>query len=83
MVAVFELECGICVGSGMLCKLACSSKNKYVGLARIVYKRCIFSIFGREIAKYTVIYGVYVRFWSALQIWPPLMVSCPRSTGRV
>jgi len=30
----------------------------YVGLARTIYIRCIYGIFGREITKYTVIYGV-------------------------
>jgi hypothetical protein len=34
-------------------------------LARTIYIRCIYSIFGREITKYTVIYGVYIRFWLA------------------
>jgi len=29
------------------------------GLARTIYIRFIYGIFGREIAKYTVIYGVY------------------------
>ena len=35
----------------------------YVGLARTIYIRYIYGIFGREIIKYTVIYGVYIRFW--------------------
>jgi hypothetical protein len=29
-----------------------------VGQARTIYIRCIYGIFGREITKYTVIYGV-------------------------
>jgi hypothetical protein len=29
--------------------------------------RCIYGIFGREITKYTVIYGAYIRFWPTLQ----------------
>ena len=33
----------------------------HVGLARTIYIRCIYGIFGREIIKYTVIYGVYIR----------------------
>ena len=37
-----------------------------VGLARTIYIRCIYGIFGREIIKYTVIYGVYIRFWPTL-----------------
>jgi len=31
-------------------------------LARTIYIRCIHGIFGREITKHTVIYGVYIRF---------------------
>jgi len=37
------------------------------GLARTIYIRCIYGIFGREITKYTVIYGVYIRFWPTLR----------------
>jgi len=40
----------------------------YVGLARTIYIRCIYGIFGREITKFTVIYGVYIRFWPTLCI---------------
>jgi hypothetical protein len=40
----------------------------YVGLARTIYVRCIYGIFGREITKYTVIYGVYIRFWPTLLV---------------
>jgi hypothetical protein len=29
-----------------------------------MYIRCIYCIFGRDIIRYTVIYGVNVRFWS-------------------
>jgi len=39
-----------------------------IGLARTIYIRCIYGIFGREITKYTVIYGVYVRFWPTLKM---------------
>ena len=35
-------------------------------MARTIYIRCIYGIFGREITKYTVIYGVYIRFWPTL-----------------
>jgi hypothetical protein len=31
-----------------------------VGLARTIYIRCIYGILGREIIKYTVIYGIYI-----------------------
>ena len=40
----------------------------YLGLARTIYIRCIYAIFGGEITKYTVIYGVYIRFWPTLRI---------------
>jgi len=31
-----------------------------LGLARTIYVRCIYVIFGKEITKYTAIYGVYI-----------------------
>jgi len=31
-----------------------------------MYIRCIYGILGREITNYTVIYGVYIRFWPTL-----------------
>jgi len=40
----------------------------YVGLARAPYIRCTNGIFGREITKYTVIYG------ACTQLWPTLLV---------
>jgi len=40
----------------------------YLGLARTINIRCIYGTFGREITKYTVIYGVYIRFWPTLPI---------------
>ena len=49
-------------------------KCAYAGLARAVYTRCIYSIFGREVTKNAVIYGVYMRFWPTL---------CTRSSGQV
>jgi hypothetical protein len=39
-----------------------------VGLAKIIYTRCIYGDIGREITKYTVIYGVYIRFWPTLRM---------------
>jgi len=35
----------------------------FLGLARTIYIRCVYRIFGREITIYTVIYGEYKRFW--------------------
>ena len=37
-------------------------------MARTIYIRCKYGIFGREITKYTVIYGVYIRFWPTVNI---------------
>jgi hypothetical protein len=66
----------------------------YIGLARTINIRCIYGIFGREIAKCTVIYGVYIQFWPTLHIygvcircmykfWPmPLSVMYVYSSGQ-
>jgi len=43
-------------------------QRKWVGLARSIYKRCIYGICGRENTKYTVIYGVYIGFWPTLEM---------------
>jgi hypothetical protein len=37
-----------------------------IGLARTIYIRCVYGTFGREFTIYTVIYGVYIRFWPTL-----------------
>jgi len=37
-----------------------------LGLARTIYIRCINGSLGREITRYTVKNGVYVRFWPSL-----------------
>ena len=42
--------------------------NILIGLAKTIHIQCIYSNFGREITKYTVIYGVYIRFWPTLHI---------------
>ena len=47
-----------------------------VGLARTMYIRLIYGIFGREITKFTVIYGVYIQFW-------PTLLMCNYSTRAV
>ena len=41
----------------------------FVGLARTIYIRCAYGIFGREITVYTVIYGAYIWFWPTVGIW--------------
>ena len=48
-------------------------------MARTIYKRCIYGIFGREITKYTVIYGVFIQCWPTVRVhgvivrfWPTL-----------
>ena len=40
--------------------------DSFLGLARTIYIRCVYGIFGREIIKYTVMYGAYTRFWPTL-----------------
>jgi hypothetical protein len=42
--------------------------GKCVELARTIYIRYIHGKFGRKITKYTVIYGVYIRFWPTLEL---------------
>jgi hypothetical protein len=55
----------IVLHKGIGCKL---QPNTYAGLARNIYIRCTYGILGREITKYTVIYGVYIRFWPTQHI---------------
>ena len=43
----------------MLCHVSC------IGLARTIYI-CVYGVFGREITKYKVIYGVDIQFWLTL-----------------
>ena len=67
------------------------SVRSYVGLARTIYIRCIYSVFGREITNYTVIYSAYIRFWPTLcmygvcsQLWPTLFTYgvCIHASGQ-
>ena len=37
-----------------------------IGLARTIYIRCTYGIFGLEITKYEVYIYVYIRFWPTL-----------------
>jgi len=50
-----------------------------VGLARTIYIRCTYGIFGLEITKYTVYIYVYIRFWPTLH-WShektPALLQC-------
>ena len=36
------------------------TQSGYIGLARAIHIRCTYGIFGKEVARYTVIYGVYI-----------------------
>jgi len=38
-----------------------------IALARIIYIRCVYGNFGREITKYTVIFGACIPFWPILR----------------
>jgi len=42
--------------------------NRYIWLARTIYIRCTYGIFGLEITKYTVYIYTYIRFWPTLEI---------------
>jgi len=42
--------------------------GKCVELARIIYIRCVYGNFCREIAKCTVIYGVYIQLFPTLHV---------------
>jgi hypothetical protein len=39
-----------------------------IGLARTIYIRCVYGMFGRENTQYMVIYGVYIRSWPTLNM---------------
>jgi len=43
--------------------------QSYIGLARTIYIRCTYGIFGLEITKYTVYIYEYTRFWPTLVIY--------------
>ena len=36
-------------------------------MAKTIYIRCIYGIFGKEIIKYLVINGAYIGFWPTLE----------------
>ena len=71
-VCVFPCQSLRALHAPYVCNLTALSTHKctsiYLGLARTLYIRLIYGIFGREITKYTVIYGVYIRFWPTLHI---------------
>ena len=49
-------------------KQPCATEVTCVGLAKTIYIQCMYGNFGREITKFTVIYGVYIRFWPTLHV---------------
>jgi len=60
----------------LLCDLCTTGTIAWLGLARTMWGwtiniRCIYGVFGREITRHTVIYGVYIRFWPTLQVTSP------------
>jgi hypothetical protein len=59
------------IPSQQLQLLACACYAKFVWLARTIYIRCMYGIFGLEFTKYTVYVYVYIRFWPTLQICKP------------
>jgi len=67
----------LCVCVCVLCVCMCVHVyvNVYtnancVGQAITLNIQCIYGNIGRDITKYTVIYGVYIWFWPNLQSWP-------------
>ena len=65
-------ECMACIrtfGEFVVARMHTYGEATYVGLAKTIYIRCIYGSFGGEFTKYTVIYGVYIRFWPTLYIW--------------
>jgi hypothetical protein len=68
------------VGGSYQCTHSVSS-TLLLGLARTIYIWCIYGIFGRELTKYTVIYGVYIQFWPTLYVTH--MVLQPHITDRL
>jgi hypothetical protein len=58
--------------------------DKCIELARTIYIyiRCIYGVLSREITKFTVKYGVYVRFWPTLQMqWKMANYSLQKCVG--
>jgi len=47
-------------------ELVSSEDSNSLGLAKTIYKRCMYGIFGREFTKHIVIYGEGLRFWPTL-----------------
>jgi len=60
--------CLICIKEGENRGATSRCMQSFVGLARTIYIRCTYGIFGSEITRYTVIYGVYLQFWPTLAI---------------
>ena len=55
-----------------------------IGLARTIHIRCTYGISCRDFIKYTVIYGVYIRFWPTLHFTQTLKhVPAPASTHTI
>jgi hypothetical protein len=65
---VFVCVC-VCVCVSMrACACVCMRVCVYIGLARTIYIRCIYGIFGRKITEYTVYIYVHIRFWPTLRV---------------
>ena len=74
MLRIQKLVCILVTGFGTPNRLVALESVKkedsrsHLGRARTIHVRCIYGILGREFIKYTVIYGVYIRFWPTLDI---------------
>jgi hypothetical protein len=56
------------VGEGCLI-----AKHVYSGLARTTCKQCVYGVFGKEITKFAVMYGAYLRLWPTLRVFIALV----------
>ena len=52
-------------------------------MARTIYIRCVYGMFGRRSTKYTVKYGVYIRFWPTLYIYGAYTVFLAGKYGHI
>ena len=67
-VCVQHKACSMQEGLTFVHTRICVHGISYLGLARTIEIRRVHSIFGREITKYMVVNGVYIRFWPTLLI---------------
>jgi hypothetical protein len=60
---------GACTYVGFAITIHILGACTYAGSPRTINIQCIYGIFGRDITKYTVKYGIYKLSWPTLHIW--------------